>query len=171
LVNRPPLFPVHLRDIPRLTLHEVSSETFQLGALHVSAAPVCHPGPTVGYRLATARATVTYLPDHEPALGVPHFPVAAEWTSGFALAEGADLLVHDAQYSGAEYPAHVGWGHSALEHTFVFAALARVGHLVTFHHDPAHGDDELDRLTADAVRAAHPSFRVTAGAEDAIFAV
>ena len=47
---------------------------------------------------------------------------------------------------------------------FAFAALARVRHLVTFHHDPGHSDDEIDRLTAAAVHAVRPAFQVTAGA-------
>ena len=62
-----------------------------------------HPGPTVGYRLEHADGVVTYLSDHEPALGVGRFPDRAEWTSGFDLAYRADLLIHDAQYDGAEY--------------------------------------------------------------------
>jgi len=165
----PPLFPVRLRDIPALILHEVSDDTFELGELRISAAPVCHPGPTIGYRLASPRATLAYLPDHEPALGAPDFCAASAWTSGFALAEGADLLIHDAQYSAAEYAHHLGWGHSAIEHALAFAALAGVRHLVTFHHDPAHNDDEIDRLTAAATSAARPAFRVTAGAEGAAF--
>ena len=41
-------------------------------------------------------------------------PAAPDWISGFALAAGADVLIHDAQYSAAEYVDHVGWGHSAL---------------------------------------------------------
>jgi phosphoribosyl 1,2-cyclic phosphodiesterase len=167
----PPLFPVHLRDIAGLTLHEVSDHAFEIGELRISAAPVCHPGPTVGYRIATRRGTLAYLPDHEPALGAPRFPIAAAWTSGFGLAAHADLLIHDAQYSAGEYRERVGWGHSTLEHAFEFAKLAEVTHLVTFHHDPAHDDDDLDRLTAAATRAARPSFRVTPGAEGATFDV
>jgi phosphoribosyl 1,2-cyclic phosphodiesterase len=165
----PPLFPVHLRDIPSLTLHEVSEETFQLGELHISAAPVCHPGPTIGYRIAGPRASLAYIPDHEPALGAARFCESSAWTSGFALAEGVDLLVHDAQYTGAEYAGHVGWGHSAIEHAIAFAQLARAQRLVTFHHDPTHSDDDIDRLTASATSEAQPAFRVTAGAEGAVF--
>jgi phosphoribosyl 1,2-cyclic phosphodiesterase len=165
----PPLFPIHLRDIQRLVLHDVPLGEFEIGEFRVSAALVCHPGPTVGYRIATARATLAYLPDHEPALGVPRFPAAAEWTSGWALAAGADLLIHDAQYTAAEYGEHVGWGHSAIDHLLAFAALAGAKHVVTFHHDPNHTDDDLDRITAEATAAARPAFAVTAGAEGAVF--
>ena len=165
----PPLFPVHLRDVPRLVLHDLAGGTFAIGEFRVTADVVCHPGFTLGYRLETARGTLAYLSDHEPALGQPRFPGAPEWTSGYALSRDTDLLIHDAQYARAEYPTHAGWGHSAIDHTLAFAALARARHLVTFHHDPAHTDDVLDRLTADAIAAARPAFAVSPGIEGATF--
>jgi len=165
----PPLFPVHLRDVPRLVLHDLTRGTFELGEFRVTADLLCHPGFTLGYRLETPRHAVAYLSDHEPALGAARFPGTPEWTSGYALARDADLLLHDAQYTRAEYPTHAGWGHSAIDDTIAFAALAGVRHLVTFHHDPTHGDDALDRMTADAVAAARPAFTVSPGTEGAVF--
>jgi phosphoribosyl 1,2-cyclic phosphodiesterase len=166
----PPLFPVRLRDAPcRLHLHEVPCGEVVIGALTITAAFVCHPGPTVGYRMTASGAVLTYIPDHEPALSVPTFPLHRDWTSGAEIAAGADLLIHDAQYSQEEYPEHIGWGHSAMQHTLAFAALAEVKHLVPFHHDPAHTDADLDRLIAEAVHAIKPSFKVTPGTEGATF--
>lgn len=165
----PPLFPVHLRDLPHLVLHDLPAESFAIGGFRIDSDRICHPGITVGYRISEGAATLTYLSDHEPALGVPDFPLPGEWTSGYALAHHADLLIHDAQYTLAEYPRHVGWGHSAVEHAVAFAALAGARHLVTFHHDPGHDDETIDRLTAAAI-AAHPGAPpVTAGAEGAVF--
>lgn len=165
----PPLFPVHLRDLPRLVLHALPAGAFDVGEFHVSAEPVCHPGFTVGLRIAADGATLAYMSDHEPALGVASFPIAAEWTSGHGIARDVDLLLHDAQYSLAEYPDHVGWGHSALDHTLAFARLAAVKHLVTFHHDPWHGDDDIDRLTAEALARVAVPCAVSVGAEGAVF--
>lgn len=165
----PPLFPVHLRDLPRLVLHDLPRDEFAVGGLRVRADRVCHPGFTVGYRISDGGATLTYLSDHEPALGATRFPLHADWTSGYDLARDADLLIHDAQYSLDEYPGHVGWGHSAIEHAIAFAGLARARHLVTFHHDPARDDEGVDRLTAAATAALPASLAVTAGAEGAVF--
>jgi phosphoribosyl 1,2-cyclic phosphodiesterase len=165
----PPLFPTHLREMQRLVLHDVPSGDFQVEEFHVTSSLVCHPGPTVAYRVTSPGGTLAYMPDHEPALGVPQFPIAAEWTSGYAIARDADLLIHDAQYTTTEYPLHIGWGHSSLAHVLAFATLARVKHLITFHHDPSHTDEDLDRVTAEAVAAAPPPFTVTAGAEGAVF--
>jgi phosphoribosyl 1,2-cyclic phosphodiesterase len=165
----PPLFPVRLRDLPRLVLHALPAGEFEVGEFRVTAEPVCHPGFTVGLRVASGRATLAYLSDHEPALGVAGFPLGGEWTSGHDVAHGADLLLHDSQYSIAEYAEHVGWGHSALDHTLAFARLAAVKHLVTFHHDPWHGDDDIDRLTAEARARVPVTCGVTVGAEGAVF--
>ncbi|HSP96738.1 MAG TPA: MBL fold metallo-hydrolase [Candidatus Dormibacteraeota bacterium] len=165
----PPLFPVHLRDLPHLVLHDLPAGDFDVGEFCVRSERVCHPGFTVGYRITARDATLTYLSDHEPALGMSRFPGHADWTSGHALARDADLLVHDAQYSLAEYAQHIGWGHSALEHAIAFADLAQAKHLVTFHHDPAHDDEVVDRLTADATASLPAPLTVTAGAEGAVF--
>jgi ribonuclease BN (tRNA processing enzyme) len=146
----PPLFPVRIRDLPcQLTLHDVPFGTFNLPSMQVTADLVCHPGPTVGYRLDDGNTRVTYLSDHEPALGVRRFPDADRWTSGYDLAAGVDTLIHDSQFLDDEYEEHIGWGHSTITHALTFADLAGVGRLVAFHYDPAHDDDTLDALYRD----------------------
>lgn len=162
----PPLFPVRVRDMPcRLTLHDVPLEGFAIGGLTVTAALVCHPGPTVGYRITEGGSSLAYLPDHEPALGARHFPGPADWTSGFDLAAGTDLLIHDAQYSDAEYLQRVGWGHSSISQAVRFAAAAGVKRLVTFHHDPGHDDRTLDRLLEEARGSTDLPFQLIPGTE------
>lgn len=168
----PPLFPVHLRDLACcLHLHEVTQERFCIDEFEVDATLICHPGPTLGYRISTGTGSLAYLPDHEPALGVEPFPRAPEWTSGHRLAADVDLLIHDAQYTAAEYPQHIGWGHSCLEHALQFAMLAGVKQFVPFHHDPGHTDADIERLTAAATAQVHPPFAVTPGAEGKCFVV
>ena len=170
----PPLFPVSLSELPcKLTLHEVPGDDVDIGEFRVTSALVCHPGPTVGYRIAEAGGSVmTYLPDHEPALGSSRFPgLPRAWTSGGALAADADLLIHDGQYSAAEYPGHCGWGHSSLAHALDFGTLTAVKHLVPFHHDPGHTDIDLDRLLAEALAETKPACLVTPGTEGTVFAL
>lgn len=150
----PPLFPVWLRELPRVILLDVPLGSFTIGALRVDAALVAHPGPTVGYRISDGRATLAYIPDHEPALGAHAFPESPAWTSGFDLAAGADLLIHDAQYADEDYPAYVGWGHSSIGQAVAFGALAGVKRLIPFHHNPAYSDERIDRLIAQAAAGA-----------------
>ena len=167
----PPLFPVRLRDLPcRLTLHNVPPERFEVGGLEVEAALVCHPGSTLGYRISEGTRSLAYLPDHEPALGVREFPGEPEWTSGFDLAAGADLLIHDAQYTTEEYQKRVGWGHSAIRDAVAFATLAGARRFVPFHHDPTHDDAMLDCIDS-VVRTGDLPFGFVAGTEGATFEV
>ena len=66
------------------------------------------------------------------------------------VAEGADVLLHDSQYSGEEYSSHAGWGHSSIDHAVSFARAAQVERLLMFHHDPEHTDTELESLRDEA---------------------
>ena len=164
----PPLFPVRLRDVAaRLELHDVPAGVFEIGGLTVMGEVVIHPGQTLGYRISDGHSTVAYLPDHEPALGASRFPAEPDWTSGHALAESADVLIHDAQYTADEYAERVGWGHSRVSDAVALAAQARVARLVTFHHDPAHDDTELDAMLAQARREAPAGMEVLPGREGA----
>lgn len=142
----PPLFPVRLRDLAANQLHDLGPGTVKVGGLRVSTDLVCHPGPTLGYRVEEQGKVLVYLPDHEPALGHQRFPGETRWTSGSDLIRDADLLIHDSQYTEDEYSQRVGWGHSTLRHALDFAAQMSVRRLVTFHHDPEHTDDLLDTL-------------------------
>jgi len=163
----PPLFPVRLCDLPcDLTLHDVVSlRRFSIGDFVIRARLVCHPGPTVGYRIEGDGATLAYLPDNEPALGVEELPEERAWIPGIELAEGADLLIHDAQYSHEEYSSHVGWGHSSIPHALAFAQAAGVAHLVLFHHDPSHSDEDLDHLFEEVHESRQLPFKLSPAAE------
>ena len=166
----PPLFPVRLRDLPcRLTLHDVPRGSFEIGSLGITADLVCHPGPTNGYRITEDAISMGYVPDHEPALGVRQFPGDPDWTSGFELSSGVNLIIHDAQYSDAEYEEHVGWGHSSIRHALEFASATGVERLVTFHHDPAHDDSALDQLLEEGLKEFDPPFEIVPGTEGANF--
>lgn len=166
----PPLFPVRLRDVAaRLELHDVPTDPFQLGGLTITADIVIHPGPTLGYRITDGRSTVAYIPDHEPALGARELSTDPEWTSGHDLAREADLLIHDVQYTAAEYEQRQGWGHSRISDAVSLAALAGARRLVTFHHDPAHDDEALDGMLDEARRLAPADVAVMPGREGDTF--
>ena len=168
----PPLFPVHLRQVPsRLSIHHLTGQDIDVGRFHIEVAYVCHPNPTVGFRISDGESTVTYMPDHEPALGRGSIEPAPQWLSGYRLADGVDLLIHDAQYSDDEYRSRVGWGHSTMRHAFDFAALANVKMLMPFHHEPAHSDADIDRLVADTLQEVKPPFPVVPAMEGSTWTV
>jgi phosphoribosyl 1,2-cyclic phosphodiesterase len=148
----PPLFPVRLAEVPaRVLLHDAPRDPWALGSATVTARPIVHRGPTVGYRIADAGRSLAYLTDHEPALGVDLSTADPGWVSGFEVAAGVDVLIHDCQYTEEEYPPRAGFGHSSTQHVAEFARLAGARRLLLFHHDPNHTDDELESL-CDRVR-------------------
>ena len=148
-----PLSPVEVRELPALPKFSACpAPEWRVGSAVVRAQLVAHRGPTLGYRVTDGEATLCYLPDHEPALGGRMGGVEDEWVSGFALAHGATVLVHDCQYSDAEYAAHRGWGHTGLGDALDFAERAGAERTLLFHHDPLHDDEELDAIGREAER-------------------
>jgi phosphoribosyl 1,2-cyclic phosphodiesterase len=140
-----PLFPVEIGDFPAsFVFHDVGDEPWEIGSARLVAEHVSHPGATLGYRVEADGASIAYLPDHEPAIGVDLERLTSDWVSGFSLAAGATVLIHDAQYTDLEYLEHVGWGHSSVSQAVSFAVMADVSRLLLFHHDPVHTDEDLD---------------------------
>ncbi len=148
----PPLTPLHLHELPsRITFRACPSGEWEIGPAHIKAAPVTHPGPTLGYRISEGGTSLCYIPDQELALGPPLSARDRPSLPGFDLAHDASLLIHDCQYTDEEYPSHVGWGHSRLGDVLAYAQVTEAERLLLFHHDPLHDDNQLDRLYAEAV--------------------
>ena len=149
-----PLSPIEIRELPaRVEFRMVPREPFRLGSAQIEAALVNHRGPTLGYRVTDGDAVLSYLPDHEPALGQDLDRDPGEWISGLPLARGASLLVHDGQYTQEEYVGTRGWGHSTVEDAVVFGRRAEAERVALFHHDPTHDDARLDEIGAQAAGA------------------
>jgi phosphoribosyl 1,2-cyclic phosphodiesterase len=148
-----PLTPVELREVPsRLEFRDCPAGEWQIGSATIRAEFVSHRGPTLGYTIAEPGATFCYVPDHEPAIIGRLDELDTGWISGYALAQNADLLLHDCQYADAEYPAHYGWGHSSVSDALAFARRTGAKRTLLSHHDPDHSDDELDALLGYAHR-------------------
>jgi phosphoribosyl 1,2-cyclic phosphodiesterase len=146
----PPLFPVHFRDLPcKPQLHEIENSFFEIGPFTIQSCYVTHAGPTVGFRISGQHSVFSYIPDHEPALGPTGMLSDLKWVSGSDLALGADLLLHDAQYTSEEYQHKMGWGHCSIEDATKFASLTDVKHLLLSHHDPSHSDSQLNKIFTD----------------------
>jgi len=146
-----PLSPIEIRDLPaHVEFRTLPAEPVRLGSATIEAALVNHRGTTLGYRLTDGDAVLTYLPDHEPALGQDLRTDPPEWISGLGLAAGASLLIHDAQYTPKEYAGTRGWGHSMVGDALTFAARSGAERLALFHHDPTHDDAHLDEIGAES---------------------
>jgi phosphoribosyl 1,2-cyclic phosphodiesterase len=148
-----PLAPVEVRELPSLmSFREADSVEWEIGPARIQAQAVNHRGPTLGYRIEDAGISLCYIPDHEPGLGAPLTELDDEWISGFELAQGATMLIHDCQYTDQEYRSHIGWGHSPVADALCFANRVSAERVLLFHHDPLHSDDFLDDLCGEVGR-------------------
>jgi phosphoribosyl 1,2-cyclic phosphodiesterase/CheY-like chemotaxis protein len=144
-------FPVHIDQLSAdVHHHDLVEGTFDIGEVVVDTRYLNHPALTLGYRLTVDGATVVYASDHEPHdhdLAAGGDVTRNRHDDAHArFLEGADLLIHDAQYLGSEYPDRIGWGHSTVEHVIDLANRAGVARVALFHHDPNRTDDEVDAL-------------------------
>ncbi len=152
---KPPLFPVPLDALPgTIRFHDVGDHEFTIDGrsgddshpIDVMSRYVPHVGPTCGYRVTWNGRTVSYLSDHQQ----PSDGSFAATPGALELCQGADVLIHDAQYTAAEFARKNTWGHCMVEYAVWLAGEAGVRTLVLFHHDPAHDDEMVDVLAANA---------------------
>ncbi len=144
-------FPVKLQDLAsRLHYTELEEGFFRIGEILVETQYLNHTAPTIAYRFSCDGATVAYVTDHEPFWNSPgpefHHPGDQRHIE---FLRGADLVIHDAQYTSAEYRTKLGWGHSPTDYVTDIAIAAGVVRLALFHHDPTHDDDTLKRIEDD----------------------
>ena len=145
-------FPVKLRDLrSRIHFTELEEGFFRVGDVLVETQYLNHTAPTIAYRMTNGGASIAYVTDHEP------FWRAEDGTMNhpgdqrhIAFIKGADLVIHDAQYTEQEYGQRVGWGHSTLEYATDVAVAAGAKRLALFHHDPTHDDAFMERFEATA---------------------
>jgi len=165
-------FPITLKDLDAtLQYHDLIEGTLEVGDIRVTTQYLNHPALTLAYRLEADGVTVVYATDHEPhaspRVGTEE-PLAGQDERHARFLADADLVIHDAQYTAAEFPAKRGWGHCTIEYAVQAAVSAGVRRLALFHHDPMRNDEAVDRLVAaarDLVAQARGATEVFAAAE------
>ena len=139
----PPVFPVTIAQFAgTVRYHELNDDDFTIGSVKVRSRLVPHLGPTLGFRVEWNGHSVVYMSDHQQ----PHDGSFSLTQGARDLAEGADLLIHDSQYTAAEFPAKNNWGHCTVDYAIWLAQECGVKRLALFHHDPTRTDSALDEL-------------------------
>src|SRR5215472_4575771 len=143
-------FPVLLDQLgAAIRYHELVEGVLTVGDINIRTRYLNHPALTLGYRFEVDGATLVYACDHEPysrqlalGAGVPN----AQEQGHVDFLSDADLVIHDAQYSAAEYETKIGWGHSTAEYAVEIGRIANVKAIALTHHDPMRDDDGIDAL-------------------------
>jgi phosphoribosyl 1,2-cyclic phosphodiesterase len=149
----PPHFPIGPHELRgEWTFASIDEGGHRLEGFEVLVREIPHKGGrTFGMRVSAGGHSVAYLSDHAPQEhGAGSGGVGALHPAARALVDGADVLLHDAQYTAAELPARGAFGHAAYEYAIELAEACRVKRLLLFHHDPARTDDEVDVMVARA---------------------
>jgi ribonuclease BN (tRNA processing enzyme) len=142
-----PNFPVRYADVmARIRYEPACAERFEIGTVSVIPVRLSHSNQGSGYKFIENGKTFVFLTDNE--LGFTHrgglpFPVYR------AFSEGADLLVHDAEYTEEEYKDTRQWGHSTYTSALELAMGAKVKQLGLFHLNQDRTDEDVDQMVAE----------------------
>lgn len=147
----PPLFPITPEELRGNWRFDGYDEgRFSAEGFEILAREVPHKGGrTMGLRIGDGRHSVAYLSDHAPQqLGPGHDQLGVLHDAALELADGVDVLFHDAQYTAAELPERGAFGHAAAEYAVELGRTAGARRVLLFHHDPGRTDAEVDEITA-----------------------
>jgi ribonuclease Z len=148
-----PYFPVNMNEMAaRRQFLNIEEGRTEFGDCVVQSMWLNHPQGCLGFRVESKSGVLVYATDNEP--GDEQFDKNVR-----KLAEGADVLIYDAQYLPEEYQARKrGWGHSHWREAVNVAMESGAKELVLFHHDPDHTDDCIDSVVTKA-REYYPKVR------------
>ncbi len=158
-------FPVKLDQLPaKIAFRDLSEGQHNINGIGVKAQYLNHPATCLGYRIETDGVAVVYLTDHEPFSetlwrsdappGMLESILHAGDRRHAEFMRGADLVIHDSQYTPREYEAKKNWGHSTHKYAVELAAAAGVRHLALIHHDPLHDDAKVLEMEQQAIALA-----------------
>jgi len=136
-----------------LVYRGVEPETSDIGGFAVTHSTLRHPSDSLAYRISSGGQSVVYATDHET--GDEERDKAL-----IELARGADVLIHDAQWTVPEQLRFQGFGHSSWKQAVDNGVAAGVKTLVLFHHHPHHNDIILDDIADQAVAHAGDAIEV-----------
>jgi phosphoribosyl 1,2-cyclic phosphodiesterase len=140
-----PYFPITPDELHgTVRFHGAGTEDFAVNGAKVRSRWIRHTSPTIGFRVDVEGVSVAYISDHGPGCSddADNFIPA----DVFELADGVDLLVHDAQHTCEEFENKRHFGHSTVDYAVHVARAAGARRLALFHHCPTHSDDSVDLM-------------------------
>lgn len=140
----PPYFPVRLKELnARIGYRTIARRAFAVGDMRIMPIVANHPNGAFGWRICFPHGkSAVVMTDNEPQKGRAELELLeAIW--------GADVLIHDAQYTPTSYKKRRGWGHSPYTYPVWLAAEAEIPRVFLTHFDTDDGDSRLDRTKAE----------------------
>lgn len=165
-------FPVRLDQMgAKIRYHELVEGDFQIGDVSIRTRDLNHTALTLGFRLEADGAALVYASDHEPFQ--PHLAsgkgkILGQDREHCEFLAGADLVIHDAQFTLNEYADKIGWGHSTVDYAVAICRAAGASSLALTHHDPLSTDHAIEQIVEDALdkqRGVAPALDIFAAAE------
>jgi phosphoribosyl 1,2-cyclic phosphodiesterase len=143
-IMAPPNFPVKYSDIKAELFYEEACPTeFEIGSVKVVPIPISHPNGGSGYKFIEDNKSFVFLTDNE--LGFIH-PGGLPYKDYVKFSSGADLLIHDAEYTPEEYKTFIDWGHSVYTDVLNLAFEAGVKKVGLFHLNQERTDREMNKI-------------------------
>lgn len=145
-------FPVRSSSLSaHISFKKLSLGNYFIAETEVKTIRTNHPGINFSYSLTFDDCKLIYMTDNEllPQIARAKSHIAYEREDFIRFIQGADMLIHDAQYSDNEYLEKKGWGHSTWRETAKLAVEGEVKHLILFHHDPNHSDGIIDSFVKE----------------------
>jgi phosphoribosyl 1,2-cyclic phosphodiesterase len=143
----PPYFPIKLDEIRADVRYNESNckNGFTIGAVKITTIRLSHPNQGIGYKFTEGDKSFVILTDNE--LGFQHNGgMAVEDYLRFT--EGADVLMHDSEYTEQEYNMTKKWGHSTFNDAVTLALNAGVKRFGLIHHNQDRSDDSIDEIVS-----------------------
>ena len=165
-------FPVRLDQMgAKISYHELIEGDLQIADVRVKTRYMNHTSLTLGFRLEADGTALVYASDHEPFqrhLASGKGEILGQDREHCEFLAGADLVIHDAQFTLNEYAGKVGWGHSTIDYAVAVCRAAGASRLALTHHDPLRTDDAIDQIVKN-LRSITTGLDVFAAAEGDVF--
>ncbi len=158
-----PYFPVPYDSIAaEMRYHGACAESLTIGSVEIATISLSHPNGGIGFRFSENGSSFVFLTDNE--LTYRH-PGGLDPEAYREFCTGADILIHDAEFTAEEYRSTRTWGHSVYTDALDLAIGAGVRKFGLYHHNQGRTDDALDVILDDCRRIA-----AARGSEVEIFA-
>ncbi|MEE8540150.1 MAG: MBL fold metallo-hydrolase [Desulfobacterales bacterium] len=169
-VMAPPYFPLRYSEIKaQIEYEDACPDPFEIGSVIIDPIALSHPNAGSGYKFTENGKSFVFLTDNE--LGFRH-PQGLEFKDYLEVSAGADLLIHDAEYTPDEYQTTRKWGHSTYPEALRLALEAGASRLGLFHLNQDRTDAEMDQIVADCrqrLRSNNPHLECFAVTSDMTF--